>query len=185
MTTSDTEVLLTERLVIRRFRPEDWKDLQAYVSLKEVTRYEPDYPTDDVGCRSLAEFLANNPEFWAVTLRHEDKVIGHIHCGPRLSKEAGNWNLGFVFHPGYQGKGFATEAAGRVMQYGFEVLNVRRFASGCNPLNTPSWKLLERLGMRREAHHIKDGFLKRDSEGNPLFQDSYIYAILKEEWLDR
>ncbi len=177
--------MVTERLVIRRFQPGDWRALQEYVSMEEAMRFEPEYPKDDAGCRRLAEFFAGCDQFWAVCLKEGGKLIGHIHCGPCQPVEAGNWNLGFVFHPDYQGRGYATEASRRVMKHGFEVLGVRRFASGCNPENTPSWRLLERLGMRREAHHIQDGFLRRAPDGSPIIQDSFVYAILRDEWAAR
>ena len=52
----------------------------------------------------------------------------------------------------------------------------------CNPLNKPSWKLLERLGFRREGHLIKNIYFKKDSLGDPIWSDTYEYGILAEEW---
>ena len=52
----------------------------------------------------------------------------------------------------------------------------------CNPLNYRSHKLMERLGMRREAELKKNVFFRKDSFGNPIWQDTLVYAILNEEW---
>ena len=55
----------------------------------------------------------------------------------------------------------------------------------CNPLNTASWKLMERLGMRREGHLIQNIWFKRDERGEPIWSDTYEYAILADEWNNR
>lgn len=60
--------------------------------------------------------------------------------------------------------------------------HAHRILAMCNPLNTASWKLMERLNMRREAHHIKNNWFFKDENGSPIWQDTYKYAILKEEW---
>ena len=54
-----------------------------------------------------------------------------------------------------------------------------------NPLNTASWRLLERLGMRREGYLMQNIVFHRDEEGQPLWQDTYAYAMLAEEWEGR
>ncbi|OQB23383.1 MAG: hypothetical protein BWY11_01988 [Firmicutes bacterium ADurb.Bin182] len=52
----------------------------------------------------------------------------------------------------------------------------------CNPQNTASWKVLERLNMRREGHLLKNVWFKKDEQGNPVWLDTYLYAILRDEW---
>ena len=51
----------------------------------------------------------------------------------------------------------------------------------CNPVNTTSWRLLERLGMRREGHLIQNIYFKKDENGEPIWSDTFEYAILKNE----
>lgn len=178
-------LLYTERLVVRRFGIGDWRDLKAYVAREDVMRFEPPHPTTDEGMQDLTIFFARSDEFWAVTRRNEPQVIGHIHCGPKEPREWGSYNLGFVFNPDFWHQGYATEAAAQVMAHAFESLGVRRIESGCNPENHASWRLLERLGMRREAHHLQNTAFRRDSTGQLIFTDSYEYALLREEWLSR
>ena len=60
--------------------------------------------------------------------------------------------------------------------------HAHRVIAMCNPLNEPSWRLLERLGMRREGHLRRNIFFKRDEGGCPLWQDTYLYGILASEW---
>ena len=71
------------------------------------------------------------------------------------------------------------------MQFGFEELNAHRIVGMCNPENTDSGKLLERLLMRREDHHKKKAFFRRTEEGKPIWHDAYQYVILAEEWNSR
>jgi RimJ/RimL family protein N-acetyltransferase len=95
------------------------------------------------------------------------------------------WEIGYVFNPKYCGKGYATEACRRILQHAFEELNAHRIVAECNPENTASWKLLERLSMRREGYYKKPGFFKRTLYGEPIWHDAYVYAILEEEWFSQ
>ena len=60
-----------------------------------------------------------------------------------------------------------------------------RVVAGCNPANTRSWSLLERLGMRREAHTVRSVAFARDAGGEPMWHDAFRYAILADEWRGR
>ena len=171
----------TERLIIRRFKLEDWKDLQEYVSQKEVTKYDHEYPDTDEDCKGIAVYFSQWSAVWAVCLKDTEKLIGHIVCNQTESAELLTWELGFVFNPEFYGKGYATESCRRILQYAFEELSAHRVTSHCNPENTSAWKLLERLAMRREAHHIKNGFLRETPDGMPIWGDCFVYAMLKEE----
>ncbi|WP_348983851.1 GNAT family protein [Fusibacter sp. A2] len=90
--------------------------------------------------------------------------------------------MGYVFNKAYHGKGYATEAVRAVVDNTFKFKNAHRFVAFCNVLNEPSWHLLERIGMRREAHRVKNMFFDNDEKGDPLWFDSYQYAILETEW---
>ncbi len=69
-----------------------------------------------------------------------------------------------------------------LLRYAFGTLKAHRVVAKCNALNYRSYKLMERLGMRREAELKKNVYFKRDSSGNPIWQDTLQYAILLEEW---
>jgi len=179
----DTPGFQTDRLIIRRFREEDWRNLYAYLSLPEVVKYEPyDVYTEDA-CREEAARRAGDPAFWAVCLKDDGKLIGNLYFQRQKPIEYRTWEIGYVFNPAYHGRGYATESCRRIMEYGFTELDARRIVAGCNAQNAASWRLLERLYMRREGHMRQNAYFKRDEGGEPIWVDSYAYAILSNEWL--
>ena len=172
----------TERLVIRRFTSGDWQDLYAYLSDEEVVRFEPYSAFNEEEAIKEAERRANDTSFWAVCLKENHKLIGNLYFCQQDPKEFMTWEIGYVFNKAYGGKGYATESAYRLLQYGFEECNAHRIQANCNPQNTSSWRLLERLHMRREGYFLQKAFFHRDQQGNPIWHDAYEYAILSEEW---
>jgi len=172
----------TERLVIRRFTPCDWRDLHAYLSEEETVRYEPYGVFTPEASQQEAARRAQDSRFWAVCLKDGGKLIGNITLTPQ---EDSTWEIGYVFGLAYRGAGYATEAAGFLVNELFETQKARRVTALCNPLNTASWKLLERLGFRREGCFKQNIAFKTDADGHPLWQDTYAYAILSGEWRAR
>lgn len=85
--------------------------------------------------------------------------------------------LGWVLDPAYGGRGYATEAVEALMRLCFEDLGLRRVAAHCFADNEPSWRLMERVGMRRESHTKRES-LHRSGE----WLDGLSYAMLAEEW---
>jgi len=111
----------------------------------------------------------------AVVLPQRGTVIGEVML-LWLSREHQQGEVGFVFHPGYHGKGFATEAAEVMLRLGFANLGLHRIIGRCDARNLPSARVLERLGMRREAHFVHGDIFKGE------WGDELIYAILDHEW---
>jgi RimJ/RimL family protein N-acetyltransferase len=172
----------TKHLLIRRFEPDDWRDLFEYLSQKNVVLYEPYEVYSEEASKHEAIRRADDHHFWAVCLKDSGKLIGNIY----LSKQAfDTWELGYVFNANYQGMGYATETVQFMMDDVFRNGHARRIIAMCNPLNEPSWKLLERLGMRREGHLHQNTYFKKDETGNPIWSDTFEYGILAEEWLSR
>ena len=171
--------LETERLFLRKFTPDDWPDLHEYLSQPDVVRYEPYEPFTEEESRREAARRADDGRFLAVCLKDGGKLIGNIYLA---EKEFDTWELGYVFNMDYHGKGYATEAARAAISDAFASRGARRVAAECNPLNEPSWKLLERLGMRCEGCLRENVYFKKDSTGRPIWLDTYMYAILKTEW---
>lgn len=181
---AEKELIETDRLTIRRFRNDDWGDLHEYLSNAEVVRFEPYDVFSEEDCRNEAARRSSDKAFWAVCLKEDNKLIGNIYFNRQEPDEFSNWEIGYVFNPEYWGKGYAAESCRAIIDYGFRELNARRVVAMCNPENTRSWRLLERLGMRREGHLVKNIYFKRDEQGEPIWNDTYEYAILAEEWLD-
>ena len=168
----------TKRLIIRRFNKEDWQDLHEYLSDEEVIFYEPYGTFNEEACKEEAEIRAEEDSFFAVCLKETGKVIGNLYLG---KQDFETYELGYVFNKKYQKQGFATESAERILNYAIEELKARRIIAMCNPKNEPSWKLLERLNMRREGHLIKNIYFKVDENNQPIWADTYEYAILASE----
>ncbi|HEX4977620.1 MAG TPA: GNAT family protein, partial [Nocardioides sp.] len=85
--------------------------------------------------------------------------------------------LGWALDPAYGGRGLATEAVEGLLRICFEHLGLRRVTAGCFADNVPSWRLMERVGMRRELHTLQES-LHRDLG----WVDGLGYALLADEW---
>jgi RimJ/RimL family protein N-acetyltransferase len=88
--------------------------------------------------------------------------------------------LGWCLKPEAEGQGLATEAVRELFRICFEDLGLRRVTAICFSANEPSWRLMERVGMRRESHNVKDA-LHRSGE----WMDGFTYALLADEWRAR
>lgn len=169
----------TTRLILRPFTPADADDLHAYLSREQVVRYEPYPPFTREQAAEEAARRAEDRSFIAVALKETGRVIGNLYFAPG---EFDTWELGYVFHDAYWGRGYAAEACRALLTEGFASGKVRRVIAMCNPENEASWRLLERLGMRREGHLRKNIWFFRDEKGEPIWQDTYAYAVLREEF---
>ena len=172
-------MLETERLVLRPFEETDAEGLHAYLGDEEVVRYEPYGAMTMEECRLEAARRASDEAFWAVCLA-DGTLIGNLYLSG--ADEFGTREIGYVFARACWHKGYATEAARRLMAYAFERLATRRIIALCDTRNAASFALMERLGMRREGEFKKNVGFKTDAHGNTIWTDSYQYAILKEEF---
>jgi len=85
--------------------------------------------------------------------------------------------LGWVLDPDREGHGYATEAVRELIRLCFEDLGLRRVTANCFADNEASWRLMERVGMRREIHTVRDS-LHRSGR----WLDGLGYALLADEW---
>ena len=104
-----------------------------------------------------------------------DVLIGAVQLTIN-SVEDRQGELGFSFNPKYGGRGLATEAVFAALGYGFDSMGLHRICAGVDTRNARSWQLMERIGMRREAH-----FVHANLEGADWIDD-FIYAMLEHEW---
>jgi RimJ/RimL family protein N-acetyltransferase len=175
-------MLTTERLIIRSFQESDYADLHEYLSLKEIYRFEPGEPVTIDGAKQLCLERAEGTDFRAVTLRDGNKkLIGHVSFIQTEPKVFMTWEIGFIFNPAFQNKGYATEASRAIINHAFKELNVHRIIGFCSTENIASQRVLEKCGMTREGLRRKNAFFHKDTDGKPLWLDSYEYAILAED----
>ncbi|HCW53120.1 MAG TPA: N-acetyltransferase [Clostridium sp.] len=164
----------TKNLIIRNFDLKDEEDLCEYMLQRvnaEFERYENF--TREKGKKEI-EFRSKSDEFYAIELKETHKVIGNVYLGHR---DFNSRELGYVLNEKYQKKGYGSEASKAAISYMFEQGTHRIFAECC-PQNAASWKTMEKLGMKREAHFIKNFAPRKDSNGNPIYWDTYVYALL-------
>ena len=124
--------------------------------------------------REHMKYRVGSGDFAAVALRDNGKVIGNIYCGIR---EYGAREVGYIVNRSYQRNCYAAEALSAVIAYAFQ-RGVHRVYAECDPRNTPSWKLLEKVGMRREAHFRQKIYYHTEANGVPRWKDTYVYASL-------
>ena len=169
------ELFSTERLIVRRFVPDDCNDLADILTDPDVTYFEPYETFTREACVQEAINFSKSNEFYAVEL--DGKVIGKIYFSDR---NYGSYEIGYTFNKAYQGKGYASESVKGMMEYAFNALGARRIAAQIDTRNEKSRRLVERIGMRKEAEH-KEIYPRK--ENKDIYNDFYVYAILKKEFL--
>lgn len=183
---SDPWPIRTERLEIRKCAPDDLGALWDYRRLREVYEWLGAVPTT----RDAFDELYLRPDRLATTfiiIRLSDgQIIGDL-----MVKVGDGWaqsamveqakgveaELGWVLAPEYTGQGYAIEAVRAAIDVCFGSLGLRRVNAGCFAANEPSWRLMEKLGMRREEFSRKTG-LHISGE----WMDGMNYGLLAEEW---
>ncbi|WP_299795692.1 GNAT family protein [uncultured Shewanella sp.] len=173
----------TERIICREFEPDDLEAFAAYRALPEVARYQSwsEYCYRDA--LALYEEMNKVPfatvGHWfqlAIVTKAEQgsqQMLGdlavHFIDGRQIE-------IGFTFAPDFQGQGYASEAVLGLLTYLFSELKPHRVIATTDCENVPSWLLLERVGLRREAHFIENVFFKG------AWGSEFQYAILASEW---
>jgi RimJ/RimL family protein N-acetyltransferase len=176
----------TDRLTLRRYLDTDYDDLLKLQSSPDVTRFLLyDVRTPEQVKESLAGRLADVPMDTdgqaltvAVILRETGQHVGEVTLFVH-SAEHRTGEIGFVFHPDFHGRGYAAEASVELLRLGFEELGMHRIIGRLDARNTASANLLKRLGMRQEAHFVRNEFLKGE------WTDELVFAMLADEWNKR
>jgi RimJ/RimL family protein N-acetyltransferase len=181
--------LRTERLTLRSATPQDVELTWAYRRLDSANEWLTGAPADVDAYRAV--FL--EPARLASTVVVErDGEAGPVVIGDLMLKREDAWaqtevvdqargaqvELGWVLDPRWTGQGYATEAVRELLRYCFEELGARRAVAGCFLDNDASWRLMERVGMRRETHAVRDALHRSGA-----WLDSLVYAILADEWV--
>lgn len=167
--------LETNRLLIRKFELDDLQAVLEYTSDHNVMQYIPEGVFTE---KDAADFIDKNMgdgvQKFAVVLKDENVLIGHIVFHKYFGEHT--YEIGWVFNPKYYNKGYASEAAHATLKYGFEELKLHRIIATCQPENTSSYRVMEKIGMRRE------GYFKKCIPHGDGWWDEYYYSILEEEW---
>lgn len=175
--------ILTDRLCLRPFTRGDVEAVHAYRQRDDVAQHLFDDPMSREQCTELVQarvgqlFLMADEDsiVLAIERRDDQHLIGEISLILR-SAASRQGELGYLLHPEAQGRGYATEAAARMLELGFDGADLHRIYARCSVHNQPSWRLMERLGMRREAHLREHVFIKGE------WAEELVYAQLETEW---
>lgn len=172
----------TGRLSLRPAVPGDAAAMFRYRSSEQVSHWMTQLPTDIESWRGA--FGERAP--YALMICLDGFVIGDLFlkthdawAQSEVRERARDVfaEIGWALDPAHQGLGLAAEAVAELLAIAFEGLGLRRVTANCFADNEPSWRLMERLGMRREAYNVGDT-LHRDGE----WYDGLVYALLADEW---
>jgi RimJ/RimL family protein N-acetyltransferase len=177
--------IATERLRLRPFEPRDLDALTAVHGDPEVTRY---LYWDVRDREELKGVLAEKQRRDALTKEGDalnlaavtadsGELVGDMTLIWR-SEEHRQGEVGYIVHPAHQGRGYAAEATRAMLRIGFEDLGLHRIAAHLDARNAASARVLERVGMRREAHLVENEVVKGG------WTDELVYAMLDREWQD-
>jgi RimJ/RimL family protein N-acetyltransferase len=165
--------LRTERLTLRAGTADDAEATWRYRRLESVNEWLDGCPADFAGYRERFAEPARLAATVIVMLGTDGPVIGDFMLRRVGDTEA---ELGWALDPAHTGRGYATEAVRELIRYCFQDLGVRRVSANCFLGNEASWRLMERVGMRRELHAVRES---QHRSGRWL--DTVGYALLADE----
>jgi RimJ/RimL family protein N-acetyltransferase len=174
--------ITTTRLIVRQFQKSDLESLLSYRNDPAVWRYQgwgTSYSSAQAA-EFISEMSVREPgqNGWtqlAIELQATGAMIGDVALN-MLEFEPRSAMIGYTLAREAWGHGYAIEAVTAVLRYCFENLKVHRIRANCDARNQASWRLLEKLGFRREAH-FQESYLEHES-----WFDEFEYALLEREW---
>lgn len=172
--------LTTNRLLLRNFYITDASDLFLLRSNDDVMNYFDRPKLESIVeaqelIESVFESFKNKSGInWAIVERGTNSFMGTVGFW-RMIPEHCRAEVGYAIMPDYWGKGYMTEALKAVVDFGFKELHIHSIEANCNPANTGSIKLLEKIGFKKEAY-FRENYLF-----NNEFLDSVIYSLLEKD----
>ena len=177
----------TDRLSLRLAAAQDSDAVLAYRRLPEVNDYMTSAPSD---AAEWAEVFAQEDRLSkTLVAEHDGRVVGDLMIAVedawaqtevRPQAAGVQAEIGWCLDPAYQGRGLATEGVAALLEICFDGLGLRRVLANCFADNTASWRLMERLGMRREMYTVRDSLHR-----SGVWMDGMAYALLADEWRSR
>jgi RimJ/RimL family protein N-acetyltransferase len=175
----------TERLRLRTYTADDYDAFFDLHRREDVARFLPWYPRDEEAARAALlrhQTVIVEVDDQGLTLAGFDKESGRLVGDFVLilrSVEHSRGEVGYVLHPDFTGRGFATEGARHMLDLAFDTLGLRRVIARIDARNTASARVLARLGLRHEAHLVQNELFKGE------WTDEDDFAILADEWRAR
>jgi len=171
----DNNHLKGERVILRDMEEQDWRAVHAYASQSIVCQYQPWGPNSKKESQDFVKQVileaANFPRSrFVFAVMDMDRLIGAGEINIRdFTNRQGE--IGYIIHPDYWAKGYATEVAKLLVEFGFSTLNLHRIFATCDPRNLGSAKVLGKIGMTYEGR-IRQNLLLKDG-----WRDSLLFSI--------
>jgi RimJ/RimL family protein N-acetyltransferase len=172
--------IVTERLLLRMWKPGELAELHALRSYEGAVRWLYDDPaTEDDSRARLARRVgetrfALTGDAFGLAVERDGAVVGDVSLF-LISAEHLQGELGYIVHPGHQGRGYATEAAGALLDHALDAFGLHRVVGRIEPRNVASGRVLERIGMTREALLVENEIVKGE------WQSEAIYAVRQSQ----
>jgi len=183
--------LRTDRLVIRPPRTSDLDQLLPLRMHPETNRWYMVTTVDPDRYSRLLLDTAEDPRAWSFVAERDSRIVGTVSLDVNDGMGQGmldddkplplrrcEGQIGYMVHPDQHGQGYGTEMVRAVLDFAFVRLGLRRVVAGCFADNIGSWRVMEKVGMRREQHGVRDSW-----HADLGWVDGYTYALLAEEWL--
>jgi RimJ/RimL family protein N-acetyltransferase len=178
-------VIRTDRLLLRRWRPEDrapFAKMNADPAVREhypglMSREQSDAFVD----RIEAHWTDHGWGLWAVEVPGVAPFIGYVGLWPGEDVASGTVEVGWRLARDHWGHGYATEAAREAIRFGFEELGLDEIVSFTVPQNERSWRVMERIGLRRDPARDFD-HPNVDAGAYPHLVRHVMYRLRRAEW---
>ena len=175
-------VIRSKRLLLQEFRENDWQKVHSYASDPEVVRYMDWGPNAEEETKAfISRSISSQKEkprkryTLAITLKEENKLIGSCDLCVESPENKEGW-IGYCLNRQFWRRGYATETAQALLEFGFQQLSLHRIFAAVDPDNIGSIRVLEKTGMQYEGH------LREHKWAKGRWRDSLLYAILENEW---
>lgn len=183
-------MISTERLILRPFQPEDEADVYEYLKEPMVNCFAcMKLSSPEEAKQAVQEKMSHAEYCFAIVLKDSGRVIGEIEAHPESSQPdkaehyiQDTFSPCWMLHPDHHGKGYAFEAAHAFFTYLFSQKGARRIYAYTEDYNLSSQKLCKKLGMRQEGLFREFVSFVNDADGNPIYENTMQWAILKKEW---
>lgn len=172
---------LTDTLILRPLVAEDFEAMAALMGDPDVTRYlywgprTREEARDPFEKRRACGIIAPGVTQLSLGIEESGRLIGEVAL-MHLDNPHRDGELGYMLVNGFGGRGIASCAAGAMLRIGFEQLKLHRIHARCDDRNIASWRVMEKIGLRREAHHLSNEWVKGEWTG------ALVYALLENEW---
>ncbi|MHC1749321.1 MAG: GNAT family N-acetyltransferase [Cellulosilyticaceae bacterium] len=172
----------TERLILRKIKYIDERDLYKVLSNPEVAKFDYFYPVEKL--KQVRQFISRyNEEIkqeeeitWGIILKQKNKLIGTCGLG-NFEAAARRAEIGYALAEDFWGNGYGTEAVAKAIAFGFNTINLNRIEATVTPGNQASINLLRKLHFKQEGIVRQRDFIKGKLE------DGVIMALLKDEYV--